>query len=150
MRKFSLLLLSIMLVTLSFAQIKDPVDWTYSAKKINATTYELRLKAKIEDGWQLYSQNTPDGGPIPTTISFKKNTLATLSGPAKEVGKQEKRFEELFGVEVRQYSDKVEFVQLVKVKAGVKTTVSGTVEFMTCNDKECLPPKTEHFSIPLK
>ena len=75
MRKFSLLLLSIMLVTLSFAQIKDPVDWTYSAKKINATTYELRLKAKIEDGWHLYSQNTPDGGPIPTTISFKKNTL---------------------------------------------------------------------------
>ena len=40
--------------------------------------------------------------------------------------------------------------QLVKVKDGVKTTVSGTVEFMTCNDKECLPPKTEQFSIPLK
>src|SRR5687768_5521429 len=103
MKKLFLLLFYVIVNTLTFAQIKDPVDWTFSATKINTTTYEIKLTAKIDAGWHVYSQTTPDGGPVPTTISFKKNTLATLVGPTIENGKLEKRFEELFGVEVKQF-----------------------------------------------
>ena len=46
--------------------------------------------------------------------------------------------------------DKVDFVQVVKLKANAKTNVSGNVEFQTCNDEKCLPPKTVNFSIALK
>ena len=56
----------------------------------------------------------------------------------------------LIGVEVYQFSNKVDFVQVVKLKNAVKTTVSGSVEFMTCNDEECMPPKKQPFSIALK
>lgn len=149
MRKGAVALLAVTLTLVTFAQVKDPVQWKFSSKKINATTYEVRLSAKVDDGWHLYSQTTPDGGPVPTAISFTKNPLVTPTGETKEVGKLEKHFEELFGVEVKQFNDKVDFVQIVTVKPGVKTSVTGSIEFMTCNDHECLPPKKQAFSVTL-
>jgi hypothetical protein len=133
-----------------FAQVENPVKWNFSAKKINATTYEVHLTAKVEDGWHIYSQTTPEGGPIPTSIVFNRNPLLSFDGAVKEKGKMEQHFEELFGVEVKQFSDKVDFIQVVKLKSSAKTNISGTIEFMTCNDHECMPPKTEKFSITLK
>jgi hypothetical protein len=150
MRKFALLFSLVLLSTISFAQIQDPVQWSYSAKKINATTYEIRLTAKMEPDWHIYSQTTPAGGPVPTEITFAKNPLLVLQGVAQEVGKLEKHHEPLFGVAVKQYSDKVEFVQIVKRKSPVKTSVKGTVRFMVCDNEQCLQPTTEKFSIELK
>jgi len=149
MRQGLLLLTIGFLSILSFAQIKDPIQWNFSSKKIDATTYEVYITAHIDKGWHLYSQTTPDGGPVPTAISFAKNPLVTVVGSAKEIGKLEQRHEELFGVDVKQFSNKVDFVQTIKLKSKVKTSLNGTVKFMTCNDHECLPPKTEKFSVEL-
>lgn len=150
MGKYALLLVTIVASSVCFAQLKNPVKWSFSSKKIDASTYEVRMTANLDAGWHIYSQNTPDGGPVPTSISFTQNPLTNLQGKAKEVGKIEKRHEELFGVDVMQYSTTVDFVQTVKLKGNVKTSVAGTIEFMTCNDHECLPPTTQSFSIPLK
>ena len=149
MKKIFTLNLGLFLSILLSAQVQGPVDWTFSAKKINATTYEIYLTANLEPGWHVYSQSTPDGGPIPTTISFSKNPLVSLNGKVKELGKLEQRFEELFGVDVKQFSDKVSFVQTIQLKGKVKTLLNGNVEFMTCNDRECMPPTTQKFSIAL-
>ena len=149
MKKIFTLNLGLFLSILLSAQMQSPVDWTFSTKKINATTYEIYLTANLEPGWHVYSQSTPDGGPIPTTISFSKNPLVLLNGKVKEVGKLEQRFEELFGVDVKQFSDKVSFVQTIQLKGKVKTLLNGNVEFMTCNDQECMPPTTQKFSIAL-
>lgn len=138
------------IAAVSFAQPKSPVKWSFSTKKITANTYEVHLTAEIQSGWHLYSQTTPEGGPVPTKVSFTKNPLLTLKGEAKEIGKLEQRNEPLFGVDVKQFSNKVNFVQTVTVKEGVKTSLIGEVEFMTCNDRECLPPATQKFSIALK
>lgn len=132
------------------AQVMDPVHWSFTAKKINATIYEVHLTATIQSGWHTYSQTTPEGGPVPTSITFTKNPLLTLEGKAKEIGKLEQHSEPLFGVDVKQFSNKVDFVQVVKLKAPAKTNISGSVEFMVCNDRECLPPKSEKFSVDLK
>ena len=150
MRKIFLLSVIVLISSLSFAQVKNPVKWTFSSKKIDATTYEVHISATLENGWHIYSQTTPDGGPVPTSIEFTKNPLLNLQGTATETGKLEQRHEELFGVDVKQYSNKVDFVQTVKIKGNVKTTLNGTIEFMTCNDHECLPPTKQQFSIPLK
>ncbi|HWJ30617.1 MAG TPA: protein-disulfide reductase DsbD domain-containing protein [Flavisolibacter sp.] len=150
MKKILTLGLSLVILNLASAQVKDPIHWAFTAKKVNATTYEVHITANIESGWHLYSQTTPDGGPVPTSIEFVKNPLLTLDGPAKEVGKMEQRHEELFGVDVKQFSNKVDFIQIVKLKGKAKTSLNGSVEFMTCNDHECLPPKTQKFSIALK
>lgn len=150
MKKYCLFLAGVLLAVCCFAQGPGPVKWNFTAKKINATTYEVRLSAKIENGWHIYSQTTPAGGPVPTEISFTKNPLVTLSGAVKEIGKLEQHFEPLFGVDVKQYSNQVEFVQTVTVKRRVKTSVKGSVEFMVCNDHECLPPSNKSFTIMVK
>ena len=150
MKKFFFVFLLSSVTAICFAQVENPVKWNFSAKKINATTYEVHITAKVESGWHIYSQTTPEGGPIPTSIAFTRNPLLSFDGTAKESGKMEQHFEELFGVDVKQFSNKVDFIQVVKLKVNAKTNVSGTIEFMTCNDHECLPPKTEKFSILLK
>jgi DsbC/DsbD-like thiol-disulfide interchange protein len=150
MKKYLMVLAGLFLAIFSFAQDSDPVTWSFTAKKVNATTYELRLSAKLANGWHTYSQSTPAGGPVPTEITFTKNPLVTLSGTVKETGKLEQHFEPLFGVDVKQYSNKVDFVQTITVKPGVKTAVKGSVEYMVCNDHECLPPVNKSFTISLK
>jgi DsbC/DsbD-like thiol-disulfide interchange protein len=132
------------------AQMAHPVKWAFTAKKIDGSRYEIHLTAALEKGWHIYSQNTPDDGPIPTSIHFKKNPLLTLQGRAKEMGKLEQHLEPLFGVEVKQFSNKVEWVQVVQLKKKVKTNLAGTVEFMVCNNQECLPPSSVPFSVALK
>jgi Disulphide bond corrector protein DsbC len=131
-----------------FAQLKDPASFTFEAKKKGAIT-EIVITATIAKPWHLYSQNTPKGGPIPTKISFNKNPLVSLSGNVKETGKLEKIHDKNFDVDVLFYSNKVVFSQQVKVKAGVKTNISGTVEYMVCDDEQCLPPTKKPFSISL-
>lgn len=150
MRKTVVLFVLLLAGFVANAQVQNPVKWNYKLKKINATTYEVHITATIEKGWHIYSQTTPDGGPVPTTIRFSKNPLLTLVGVAKEAGKLEQRHEELFGVDVKQFSNSVNFVQTVKVKAAVKTSVIGTVEFMVCNDTQCLQPTINKFSLPIQ
>ena len=132
-----------------FGQILNPVDWTITSKKINDKIYEVHLIATINKGWHIYSQTTPEGGPVPTSITFTKNPLLDLDGKVKESGKLEQRHEEIFGVDVKQFSDKVEFIQVIKLKSRVKTSAKISVEYMVCNDRQCLPPVTKNFSIAL-
>lgn len=150
MKTIILLLVAALTSSAAISQIQNPVQWDFSAIKINATTYEVHLTATLSDGWHIYSQTTPEGGPVPTLISFTNNPLIAISGSTKEKGKLEQRHEELFGVDVKQYSGKVVFVQKLVLKGKVKTSLNGSIEFMTCNDRECLPPKSQKFSIAIQ
>jgi DsbC/DsbD-like thiol-disulfide interchange protein len=50
---------------------------------------------------------------------------------------------------VNYYEKTVDFVQVVKVKGKAKTSLTGKVEFMVCNDEKCLPPSEVPFTINL-
>jgi len=88
-------------------------------------------------------------GPVATSFTFNKNPLVILNGKVKEEGKIIKKHEEVWGGNVNFYEKKVEFVQLVQLKSKVKTNVGGTVEFMVCDDKQCLPPSEVNFKIDI-
>lgn len=150
MKKSILSSIALLITLFSMAQIENPVEWSFTTKKINATTYEVHMTAKIQDGWHIYSQSTPAGGPVPTAIAYTKNPLLVLKGKIAEVGKVERHHEPLFGVDVIQFSSQVDFVQTVTLKSKAKTALRGSIEFMTCNDHECLPPRTEKFSIDIE
>jgi thiol:disulfide interchange protein DsbD len=147
-------LLSLVLISGSFfsqAQLSSPVSWSFNSKKLSDKTFEVHLTADIQSGWHLYSQDQPsDAIAIPTSVTINNNPLLKLDGKVKEVGKMEKFTDKNLGVSAHQYSNKVDFVQVVKLKSTAKTNVSGSVEFQTCDDKKCLPPRTVNFSIALK
>lgn len=109
------------------------------------------MVATMQTGWHLYSQSQPDDAiAIPTTFTITPNPLFTLDGKIKEVGKMEVMKDKDLGVSANQYSKTVTFVQKIKLKANVKTNFKGNVEYQTCDDKKCLPPKTVNFDIAIK
>ncbi len=142
-------MLAFSLVTFSgIAQLKDPVKWTVASRK-KAEGYEVVLTAALPKPWHIYSQNTGEGGPVATTFTFAKNPLVSLTGTVKEIGSLQEHYDKLFDTNVKFYGDKVDFVQLVKVKGNVKTNVNVTVEYMTCDDSKCLPPTKKSFTVSL-
>jgi hypothetical protein len=144
MKKIIHLLLILSLPLFIHAQVENPVKWSFSSKKINATTYEVCLTAVVEKGSHLFGQE-PGLGPSPAVIKFKKNPQVTLNGKVKEVGKLHQGFERNFNTELKYYEGQVVFVQQVTVKAGSK--LSGSVEFMVCDDHQCLPTTSKGFSV---
>ena len=88
MKQITLLLTFAAFTLVACAQSPNPIQWTYTAKKIADKTYEVHLTANIQNTWHLYSQTQPeDAINQPTEIVFKKNPLLAFDGKTKEVGK---------------------------------------------------------------
>ena len=148
MRFFSLLFFFCCFLNALSAQI-DPVKWEYGAKKINSEEYEVTFVANVDNGWYIYSQHTDPSGPVPTSINFEDNEAMELIGKTIETGDKKEAFDDLFGVNVIKFAKEVVFTQKVKVKKE-GTNAKGYLEFMSCDDEKCLPPKEVEFTIPLK
>lgn len=147
MKKYFFILLSFLAVNLH-AQIMDPVDWSFETKDLGDGTYELHFLASMDDGWAVYSQNIEDGGPIPTSFTFDDEDTFEIVGEIKEEGEMEEKFDKMFEMTLRKYSDKVNFVAVVKGKEG--QTITGYLTFMTCDSQRCLPPEDVDFEFVLK
>lgn len=142
-------LISIILTTSVSGQIYDPVSWNFSYEKKGDKQYELIFIATIEARSHIYSMNIPANGPIPTSFRFDTIPGYTLEGKPFEVTKPEEIFDEAFGFKIKTFSNKAEFRQ--KITAGKSSfTVTGAVNFMSCNNATCLPPKDVEFSISVK
>ena len=150
MKKFVFSILFVLAAFLVNAQL-NPVSWTFTSKKIADKTYEIHMKATMQSGWHLYSQTQPeDAIAIPTTFTVNNNPLLTLNGKIKEVGKMEKFHDAKLDISANQYANTVDFVQVIKLKTNAKTNLSGNVEYQTCDNSKCLPPKTVNFSVAIQ
>lgn len=136
-------------ITLAFAQIENPVTWSYSAKKVADKVYDLQMTATLSPGWHIYSQNAGDALSDPTSFVFSNNPLFKLDNKVKETGKLISEYDPTMKGVLKFYKDKVTFTQRVKMKSAVPTVAKGTVTYIVCNDKKCLPPKDVDFSIKL-
>jgi len=129
------------------SQILKPVKWSYAAKKTSKTEAVLYIKATIQDGWHIYSQNMADGGPVKTTFTFPAGKGYTLVGKTIEP-KPITKFEKTFEMNVGYFEKSVVFQQKIKY-TGANPTVKGSLEYMVCDDQQCLPPESVEFSIPV-
>ncbi|GAA3555981.1 protein-disulfide reductase DsbD domain-containing protein [Snuella lapsa] len=132
-----LLILSISMNAM--AQIHNPVKWTTKTVKISDTEYELVATATIEGEWHLYSQSVPDDGPVPTKFVFEGNGNYLKKGNTSE-GKGHVIDDPVFGMRIKYFGHKADFKQRIKLKSKEDFDVKATVEFMVCNDTQCLPP----------
>lgn len=147
MKKHLLLIAAVSFAGIVSAQSAKMVSWNFSSKKIADKVYEVHLSASLNPGWHIYAQNVGVEGPLPTAITLTNNPLASLSGKTKEVGAVIRKKEEVWGGTVNYYEKSVDFVQQVKLRGNVKTNLAGKIEFMVCNDKECLPPSEVPFKV---
>jgi thiol:disulfide interchange protein DsbD len=126
------------------AQTPDPVQWTLSsdaAKASPGATVPLRLTAKIDPGWHLYSL-TPTTDIIPTAVAFAENP--EVESIAVYQPKPEKRFEPVLGHEVEAYTGQAVLLVQAQLKQDAppgEIVLTAQVRYQACNDKECLRPK---------
>ncbi len=140
----------LLLPTLLGAQKLTPVHWSFSVEHVEGDIYELVYTAEIEKGWNVYSQFLDEGGPYPTTITYEAMGGATLEGIGEASGYKKEGMDPLFDMNVIKYLDKQPFIikQRIHVPEG-KTSVSGYLTYMTCDDERCLPPVDVEFSFDL-
>lgn len=131
------------------AQVLNPVTWTFKAQKVADGEYDLVFTSHIDDGWYVYSQFLEsDEGPIPTSFNFNENGSVQLVGKATEAGPKHEGFDDIFEMNVVKYSGNPTFTQRVKISGA--TTLTGYLEYMTCDKNRCLPPTEVDFSFSLK
>jgi thiol:disulfide interchange protein DsbD len=146
---FSAFCFALMFPFFSDAQILDPVKWTWKAEQTGKGEYKLIFTAKIDAKWHTYSQYIGEGGPVPTSFLFEKNTAIEYVGKVTEKGgKVHEGHDPVFDMELKYFEDLMICEQ--KIKVTTDTKLKGTLEYMACDDSRCLPPDSKEFEFDLK
>lgn len=134
MKKHLLLGLLVFFCSLGNAQILDPVKWTTKIEQKSATNFIITFNATIENEWHVYSQFTPDGGPLPLEVNFKNQKgNYTLVGKAKE-SKTRTAYNDIFEVNETFFEKKAQITQEISlVNKGVKT-IEVELNFQACKE----------------
>ena len=129
--------------------ILTPVKWSFRSEKKGEGLYDLIAEATIEDGWHVYAPGVhEDEGPLPTTLLITEDPNVKLEG--KIIEQSSTRLEEddpYFKMHVVKYKHDLKLIQSIKTTG--TGPVSGSLEFMCCNNKSCLPPDLKEFTIDL-
>ncbi|MFV5692858.1 cytochrome c biogenesis protein CcdA [Flavobacterium sp. LT1R49] len=149
MRKLLFILFAFLAFTKVNAQILDPAKWTTKIEKKSANTYLLTFNAVIEKDWHIYSQFTPDGGPLPLEVIFKnQKENFTLVGKAKE-SKTTTAFNDIFGVNETFFHDKAQIQQEIKIINPKITKIEAELNYQVCKEVCINLEKKFTFRIPL-
>ena len=152
-KKSKILLLSLtflfsLFVFNSYAQIYMPVKWSFSTRQISKSEAELIFTSKIETTWHLYAQDLPKDGPIPTSFKFNPSGQFKLIGKVTEQ-KGEIIHDDNFNMDLKVFNKSAEFKQKIKILSAKDFKIDGSLEFMCCDNKRCLPPEDVDFSFDL-
>lgn len=160
-------LVIVMLGACSIAHAQDEnrtVKWKVLTPAVNAAPggiATIKIQATIDDGYHLYSLKTyPEGvdGPTPTNVTVSGTGLklaSRVSTSKKPTRHTDENFETPDGkfLETEYWDKKVTFTVPVRTaksaKVGDNIDASIAIEFMTCNDRSCMPPTTKTIDISI-
>ena len=108
---------------------------------------EIVITGKIDDGWHMYSFNPGgDGMAIVPEIKINQEKGVKTIGKVTEHGKLVT--EEIIGDKWNWYKHKVTYKQRIKYK-DLKQKIGWEIYYTICDDKGCLPPMTQNFTVDL-
>ncbi|WP_367769257.1 cytochrome c biogenesis protein CcdA [Flavobacterium sp. WC2421] len=148
MKKIIFLLLTVLAFANVNAQILDPVKWTTKIEKKSENTYLLTFDGVIEKEWHMYSQFTPDGGPLPLEVIFKNaNGNFSLVGKAKE-SKTRTAYNDIFEVNETFFERKAQIRQEIKITNPKINKVEAELNYQVCKEVCINLEKKFSFVIP--
>lgn len=148
-RLFAVLILTLLSLT-GFGQVEKTVDWTFETQMISKNEVMLIFKAKIEEGWHLYSPYNPPGGSLPLVFSYNDTSKFQLEGKIIEQPKPTIVYDDIFGKDEYFFEHQATFKQKIKVLSTEDFTLTGQLDGQTClPDGKCIN-FTEDFSFPIK
>ncbi len=147
--KYFTILLVLLSVANSKADVLDPVKWQFASKQTAPNEFDLIFTATIGSEWHMYSQFSDQSNDAPVNLSFTfKPGAYTTVGNVKEISKVIVEFDKVVGHDLKFFKGKAEFIQHVKINAK-QTNIAGTLNFMVCRNGACLPPKDVDFNFAL-
>jgi thiol:disulfide interchange protein DsbD len=148
MKNFFYTLVAFFVLTSVNAQIKNPVKWTTKTEKVSDNEFNLVINGVIEEGWHVYSQFTPEDGPLPIVITFKdQKGNFELVGKAKE-SPYKKAYNDVFEVDEYYFEKKVTVTQKVKVTNPKVKNIKLNFEYQVCKEACINDNKDFTFEIP--
>lgn len=146
MKKVLSFMLLLMIAWAAEAQILTPVKWEIKLEDSDSSVKTLLFSVKLDNGWHLYDMNLPEGGPISTSFNYETLKGVKTVGSPVPSKKATTVYDEQFEMNLSWYAHEVSFTQKLEITNPKAFKVEGYVEFMACNDENCLPPDKESFS----
>ncbi|MFB6307204.1 MAG: protein-disulfide reductase DsbD domain-containing protein, partial [Flavobacteriales bacterium] len=147
--RYILKLLGLLLVlNANSQQFEKHVEWSYDHCWVGEDLV-VHFNTDIDKGWHMYSTDLPEGAiAFPTTFHLKSTDDYKLNGDIQE---SEPILEKdpALDMKVKFFKDEAEFKQVISPKNSPPFKVKGSVEYMVCDEKKCLPPTEEEFSIKI-
>jgi thiol:disulfide interchange protein DsbD len=141
MRRATVLLVAA--AALAVAQKLNPVQWSLEPeqpKVAPGSTVRLRLTARLDPGWHIYSMTTPRP-PIATTISLTENSLT--SGSEVYQPKPVRKLDPNFQSETETFEGTVVFLIDAATSKGAPAgpaEITAQMRYQLCDATRCLPP----------
>lgn len=130
------------------AQIINPVKWSAKVDKISDTEYNLVMNGIIDSGWHLYSQFTPENGPLPAEFKFE-NSKANYELVGKTIeSPYKKQYNDVFEVDEYYFEKNVTFTQKVKVSNSKLTSIKAMIDYQVCKEVCINQDFTFKFTLP--
>jgi thiol:disulfide interchange protein len=120
------------------SQVIKPVKWSFSVRDVDETHVDLIFIASITPPWHMYGLNIPENGPIPASIHFNDPKGFTLAAKPTQAPKPEIVDDKIFNMKLELHKGQVTFTQRIRKTQTDSIIISGSLEFMTCNDMQCV------------
>lgn len=125
---------------------ESPVNWQFSAKKLDNGDYRLEAKAVLSGGYHIWAQDPGgDGTLIPTSFTAGQIQNGKWIGDWKEIETPKVQKLDYVDGAVRYHEKTVTFTRDFKAKSGDQ--IKGSVQYQSCNERMCLPPAIQNFSV---
>lgn len=148
MKKVLFFLLIFLATANANAQIVKPVKWTSKVEQLSDSEFNLVMNGKIDEGWHLYSQFTPENGPLPAEFKFENaKGNYELVGKTKE-SDYKKQYNDVFEVDEYYFEKKVTFIQKIKITNPKLTSIKAKIDFQVCKDVCINGDNTFTFQLP--
>jgi len=139
-KKQSFTMLLLLLTALAVhAQMVNPVHFTSQLKTGSGAEAEIVFTATIDPGWHVYSTDLGSDGPIEASFNAVKMEGVETVGKLTPRGNVIKKFDNMFGMELKYFENTATFVQKIKFTKP-EYTIDCYLEYGACNDQSCMPP----------
>jgi thiol:disulfide interchange protein DsbD len=148
MKKIIFIIVAFLAFAKGNSQILDPVKWTTKIEKKSENNYLLTFNGFIENDWHMYSQFTPDGGPLPLEVIFKNQKgNFNLVGKAKE-GKTTTAYNDVFEVNETFFIKNAQIQQEITLTNPKISKIEVALNYQVCKQSCINQEKNFSFVIP--
>jgi len=137
----------------SFAAAKAPVVWSVKQSPAKAVKrgvkFSVTVAGQIDPGWHLYAMEEPQGGPVATVVALAEGDPADLL--RVEESKPKLLPDPVFQQPTGFFEGSAAFTLRLTLDKNANPgaqTLHVLIRYQSCNDRLCLPPRTDAVNVP--